>query len=93
MGKRTHEDDRVLEALHRATAYFQWRGLPDPQVYGLVEDDVEYVYRVLVDEGLIRDNIYGGLPSMAHMKQALACWAVRQPPLAHEQPLDYPVGP
>lgn len=87
------KDERLQAALRRAMAYFRWCGLPDPRVYGLLEDDVEYVYRMLVEEGLIRDDTGGGVPSMTHMKQELTHWAVRQPPLAHEQPLDYPVGP
>lgn len=92
MGKRTHEEERLEAALQRAMVYFRWRGLPDPRVYGLVENDVEYVYRMLVDEGMIREDSSGGMPSMTHMKHELARWAVLQPPLAHEQPLDYPVG-
>lgn len=92
MGKHARQDARVETALHRAMTYLQLRSLADPQVYGLVEDDIEYAYWLLVGEGQIIDDVgHDELPSREKMQRALVRWAVRQPRFAHEQPLDYPI--
>lgn len=93
MSKHMREDARVQAALRRAMAYLQLHSLSDPQVYGLVDDDIEYVYRLLVGEGMIIEKVgREESPSREDMKLALVQWAVRQPRLVHEQPLDYPVA-
>lgn len=91
MRKDMREDERVRQALDRARAYLQWRGLRDPQGHGFAEDEVETAYRILVCEGLIAEN--DEVSTTVQMRQALAKWSTHQPPLANEQPLDYPVIP
>lgn len=82
MKKLKNEAELVKEALRMGMAYGEERGVVEFEPTDSQQEKIEYIYRLLVHDGLIqplaRDDT-----SLPKMKHKLAHWASRQLPSNH----------
>lgn len=82
MKKLKHEAELVKEALHRGMEYGQQRGVVEFEPTDSQDEKIEYVYRLLVHDGLIQPLAKGD-ESMPKIRHKLAMWASRELPSDH----------
>lgn len=82
MKKLKNEAELVKEALRLGMAYGEERGVVEFEPTDSQQDKIEYIYRLLVHDGLIQPLARGD-NSLPKMKHKLAHWASRQLPTDH----------
>lgn len=82
MKKSKHEAELVKEALRRGMEYGQRRGVVEFEPTDSQDEKIEYVYRLLVHDGLIQPLAKGDA-SMPKMRHKLAKWVSRELPPDH----------
>ena len=82
MKKLKHEAELVKEALHRAMEYGEKRGVVEFEATDSQNEKLEYVYRLLVHDGLIQPLAKGD-ESLPKIKHKLAAWIARELPPDH----------
>lgn len=82
MKKLKNEAELVKEALRLGMAYGEERGVVEFEPTDSQQDKIEYIYRLLVHDGLIQPLARGDA-SLPKMKHKLAHWASRQLPSDH----------
>lgn len=82
MKKLRNEAELVKEALRLGMAYGEERGVVEFEPTDSQQDKIEYIYRLLVHDGLIQPLAHGD-ESLPKMKHKLAYWASRQLPTDH----------
>ena len=82
MKKLKHEAELVKEALRRGMAYGEQRGVVEFEPTDSQDDKLEYIYRLLVHDGVVQPLAKGdeSLPAIRHK---LARWALRELPEDH----------
>jgi len=82
MKKLKHEADLVKEALRRGMEYGERRGVVEFEASDSQDEKLEYVYRLLVHDGLIQPLAKGD-ESLPKIRHKLAMWASRELPADH----------
>lgn len=82
MKKLKHEAELVKEALRRGMEYGQQRGVVEFEPTDSQDEKIEYVYRLLVHDGLIQPLAKGD-ESMPKIRHKLAMWVSRELPSNH----------
>ncbi len=82
MKKLKHEAELVKEALRRGMEYGQQRGVVEFEPTDSQDEKIEYVYRLLVHDGLIQPLARGD-ESMPKIRHKLAKWVSRELPADH----------
>ena len=82
MKKLKHEAELVSEAIRMGMAYGEERGVVEFEPTDSQQEKIEYIYRLLVHDGLIQPLARGD-DSLPKMKHKLAHWAARQLPDDH----------
>ena len=82
MKKLKNEAELVKEALCRAMEYGEKRGVVEFEPTDSQNDKLEYVYRLLVHDGLIQPLAKGD-ESLPKIKHKLAHWVSRELPDNH----------
>lgn len=82
MKKLKHEAELVKEALRRGMEYGQQRGVVEFEPTDSQDEKIEYVYRLLVHDGLIQPLARGD-ESMPKIRHKLARWVSRELPADH----------
>ena len=82
MKKLKHESELVKEALRRGMEYGEKRGVVEFEPTDSHDEKLEYVYRLLVHDGLIQPLAKGD-ESMPKIKHKLARWVSRELPPEH----------
>jgi len=82
MKKLKHEAELLKEALQRGMEYGERRGVVEFEATDSQSDKLEYVYRLLVHDGLIQPLAKGD-ESLPKIKHKLAAWAARELPPDH----------
>lgn len=82
MKKLKNEAELVKEALRLGMAYGEERGVVEFEPTDSQQDKIEYIYRLLVHDGLIQPLARGD-NTLPKMKHKLAHWASRQLPSDH----------
>lgn len=82
MKKSKHEAELVREGLRLGMEYGEKRGVVEFEPTDSQDEKIEYVYRLLVHDGLIQPLAKQDL-SLAKMKHKLAMWARRELPDDH----------
>lgn len=82
MKKLKHEAELVKEALRRGMEYGERRGVVEFEPTDSQDEKIQYVYRLLVHDGLIQPLAKGD-ESMPRIRHKLAMWASRELPADH----------
>ena len=82
MKKLKNEADLIKEALRRGMEYGEKRGVVEFEATDSQNDKLEYVYRLLVHDGVIQPLAKGD-ESLPKIKHKLAHWAARDLPKDH----------
>ncbi|MDZ7748385.1 MAG: DUF5062 family protein [Halofilum sp. (in: g-proteobacteria)] len=82
MKKMRNEAELVKEAIRLGMAYGEERGVVEFEPTDSQQDKIEYIYRLLVHDGLIQPLARGD-ESIPKIKHKLAHWAGRQLPANH----------
>lgn len=82
MKKLKHESELVKEALRRGMEYGERRGVVEFEPTDSQDDKIEYVYRLLVHDGLIQPLARGD-ESLPRIRHKLAMWVSRELPADH----------
>lgn len=82
MKKLKHEAELVKEALRRGMEYGRQRGVVEFEPTDSQDEKIEYVYRLLVHDGLIQPLAKGD-ESMPKIRHKLAMWISRELPSDH----------
>ena len=82
MKKLKNEAELIKEALRRGMEYGEKRGVVEFEATDSQNDKLEYVYRLLVHDGLIQPLAKGD-ESLPKIKHKLAHWAARDLPKDH----------
>lgn len=82
MKKLKHEAELVKEALRRGMEYGERRGVVEFEATDSQDAKLEYVYRLLVHDGLIQPLAKGD-ESLPKIRHKLAMWAMRELPADH----------
>jgi len=82
MKKLKHEAELVKEALRRGMEYGEQRGVVEFEPTDSQADKLEYVYRLLVHDGLVQPLAKGD-ESLPRIKHKLASWVARELPKDH----------
>ena len=82
MKKLKNEAELVKEALRRGMEYGEKRGVVEFEATDSQDEKLEYVYRLLVHDGLIQPLAKGD-ESMPKIKHKLAMWVSRELPADH----------
>lgn len=82
MKKLGNEAELVKEALRRGMEYGEKRGVVEFEATDSHDEKLEYVYRLLVHDGLIQPLAKGD-ESLPKIRHKLAIWASRELPDDH----------
>jgi len=82
MKKLKHEAELLKEALRRGMEYGESRGVVEFEPTDSQNDKLEYVYRLLVHDGLVQPLAKDDV-SLPNIKHKLARWALRELPEDH----------
>lgn len=82
MKKLKHEAELVKEALRRGMEYGEQRGVVEFEATDSQAEKLEYVYRLLVHDGLVQPLAKGD-ESLPRIKHKLASWVARELPTDH----------
>jgi len=82
MKKVRNEAELVKEALRRGMEYGERRGVVEFEATDSQDEKLEYVYRLLVHDGLIQPLAKGD-ESLPKIRHKLAMWASRELPADH----------
>lgn len=82
MKKLRNEAELVKEALRRGMEYGEKRGVVEFEATDSQDEKLEYVYRLLVHDGLIQPLAKGD-ESMPKIRHKLAMWVSRELPSDH----------
>jgi len=80
--KGKHEAELVREALRMGMEYGEQRGVVEFEPTDSQDEKIEYVYKLLVHDGLIQPLAKNDL-SLPNMKHKLARWGEKQLPAEH----------